>query len=154
MATSPGSRRSDTRNTVSGDPDPTPLNPMQEPLGSMERPISRTSDDNDVNLSSDGTRRTAGNLGTTGKRGRGRGFTTTFAIIAAVLVAAFLIALYLGSDRTNEATAPTTTPPPVAEAPATTDDTTGSTTTAPSQESAPATGTTGTGSGTTAPASP
>lgn len=153
MAISPGSRRSDTRSTVSGEPDPTPLNPMQEPLGSTERPVYRTSDDNDVNLSSDGTRRT-GNLGTLG--GRSRGITTTFAIIAAVLVAVFLIALFMGVDGINEATAPVGTQPPVAEVPGTTDDTTGSTTTpppAPAQESAPATGNTDTGT-TTPPANP
>lgn len=160
MAMSPGSRRPDKRTTVSGDEpqDTAPLNPMQEPLGSMDRPIPRTSDDNDVNLNSSGTHRAAGNLGRTGTPDRGRGgFTTTFAIIAAILVVAFLVALYMNSDRTNVATTP----------PATTNDTTGSTTPAepPATQpnnTAPATGDTGTGSGTgsgagggtTAPANP
>jgi hypothetical protein len=126
---------------------------MQEPLGSMDRPVSRTSDDNDVNLG-----RSPGTVSGV-SRDRGRGFTTTFAIIAAVLVAAFLVALFLGADRTNEATAPIDTQPPVAEiAPGTADDTTGSTSPAQPQDAAPATGGTGTGTGTgggtTAPANP
>ena len=164
MAMSPGSRRRDNRTT--DDPqDPASLNPMQEPLGSMDRPISRTSDDNDLNISSNGTGRTAGNLGRTGtvdNRRSSSGFMTTFAIIAAILVAAFLIALYVNSDRTNVATTPSTT-----------GDTTGSTTPATppatTQDTAPATGDTGntgtgtdtdtgtgtgTGSGTTPPANP
>ena len=104
MAMSPGSRRRDNRTTFPmTTQDPAPLSAMQEPLGSMDRPIPRTSDDNDVNISSSGTGRSAGNLGThrPSTRARAAGFTTTFAIIAAVLVAAFLIALYVGSDRTQ-----------------------------------------------------
>jgi len=156
MATTPGSKRRDTRTTTSGElpPDPETLGTMQEPLGSTERPIHRTSDMNDLNISDTGTGRTAGNLHTTGTtERRGRGFTATFAIVAAVLVAAFLIALYFGADRNvNEASAPSGTEAPVADtAPGGSTDTTGSTSTAPSQESAPATGTTGT---TTAPANP
>jgi hypothetical protein len=148
---SPGSRGRDNR-TASGDPprDEAPLGAMQEPLGSTERPVSRTSDENDVNL---GTRTTTSRTGTVD---RGRGFTTTFAIVAVVLLAAFLVALYLGSNGTNEATAPTGTQAPVAEtSPATPDETTGSTTPATPQD-APATGGsgTGTGGGTTAPANP
>lgn len=162
MATTPGSKRRDPRSTVSGElpPDPETLGTMQEPLGSTERPVYRTSDMNDLNISDNGTGRTAGNLGTTGRaERRGRGFTTTFAIVAAVLVAAFLVALYFGADRSvNEATAPTGTEAPVAEtAPGTNNDATSSTTPAPSQESAPATGNTETGTtgtGTTAPANP
>lgn len=161
MVTSPGSRRRDNRTTASGEPlqDPAPLGAMQEPLGSMDRPISRTSDDNDVNINESGTGRSAGNLGTTGRaRDTGRGFTTTFAIIAAVLVVAFLIALYVGSDRRmNEAS--TGTQAPVAETtPTAPDDTTGSTTTPTQpQQTAPAEGSgtgTGTGAGSTAPANP
>ena len=166
MATTPGSKRRDTRTTSSGElpPDPETLGTMQEPLGSMDRPVHRTSDMNDLNISNNGASRTAGNLGTTGSaERRGRGFTATFAIVAAILVAAFLVALYFGAGRsTNEASAPSGTQAPVAEtAPGSTTDTTGSTSTAPSQETAPATGTTGTGSttggtgtGTTAPANP
>lgn len=154
MALSPGSRR---RGTTTGDePHDPALNPMQEPLGSMDRPIPRTSDDNDVNLAGDGTRGTSYTSATTSRTdGRGRGFTTTFAIIAAVLAAAFLVALYLGSEGTNQATAPTGTQPPVADsAPGTADDTTGSTTPAqPPQDGGAGTGT-GTGGGTTAPANP
>ncbi|MCA3572575.1 MAG: hypothetical protein IOC86_01570 [Aestuariivirga sp.] len=126
MAMSPGSRRPDAPlNPAEG-------NPMQEPLGSMDRPIPRTSDDNDMNLASNGAGRRAGNLGRTGSAGaRGRGFTTTFAVVAAILVAAFLVALYLGSERYNQATAPSDSQAPVADttpgaAPA--GDTTGSTT--------------------------
>lgn len=159
MAMSPGSRRRDTRSTVSGDDpqDTAPLNPMQEPLGSMDRPIPRTSDDNDVNISSNGAGRTVGNLGRTSTADRGRGgFTTTFAIIAAILVVAFLVALYMNSDRTNFATTPSTT-----------EETTGSTTPAEPPAAAPnntapateETGTgggagTGSGGGTTPPATP
>jgi YD repeat-containing protein len=98
---------------------------MQEPLDPMDRPISRTSDDNDVNLSYTEAGRT-----TATDRRSGRGFTTTFAIVAAVLLAAFLVALYLGAEGTNTATVPSDTVPPVADtAPATPDDATGSTTT-------------------------
>jgi hypothetical protein len=154
MTMSPGSRRRDTR-TVPGDQpqDPASLDPMQEPLGSMEWPISRTSDGNDVNLATGRTTDTRNTV----MRDRGRGFTTTFAIVAAVLVAAFLVALYLGSDRMNQATAPVDSQAPVADsAPGTTNDTTGSTTApAEPQETAPAPATgTNTGGGTTAPANP
>jgi hypothetical protein len=153
MAMSPGSRRRDNRTSGDQPQDPAPLGAMQEPLGSMDRPIPRTSDDNDVNLGSNGTGRSTGNLGSTSTPSdRGRGFTTTFAIIAAVLVVAFLVALFLGADGTNQATAPTDTQAPVADsAPGSTDDTTGSTTPTQPQETAPAGGGTGTG---TAPANP
>jgi hypothetical protein len=126
---------------------------MQEPLDPMDRPISRTSDDNDVNLAHTESARTANAM----DRRSGRGFTTTFAIVAAVLLAAFLVALYLGAERTNTATAPSDNVPPVADtAPATPDDATGSTTTVqPAQpdadqpaETAPAPG------GATTPANP
>lgn len=160
MAISPGSKQRDTRTTVPSDQplDPASLNPMQEPLGSMDRPIHRSSDDNDVNLSSRGTGRTAGNLGTTGTAEQRRsGFTTIIAIVAVVLLAAFLVTLYLNTDRNNVATTPAETQAPVAgSGPDTTGDTTGSTTPpippAPAQDTAPATGSTG--SGTTAPATP
>ena len=148
MAMSPGPRR---RGTTSGDrpEDQTteaPLTPMQEPLGSMDRPVPRTSDDNDVNIASNGVGRRAGNLDRTGTAPRGGGFTTTFVIVAAILVAAFLVALYLGSDRFYG-------PQPVADTTPGTGDTTGSTvpvTPAPvtPQETAPA------GGGTTPPANP
>jgi hypothetical protein len=154
MAMSPGSRQRDTRTASGGQPEDPALNPMQEPLGSTDRPVPRTSDDNDVNLAREGT----GYISTTRSAARdpGRGFTTTFAIVAAVLVAAFLVALYFGSERSDLATAPDAQPPVADTAPGTADDTTGSTTTpAAPQESAPATGGgTGTGGGTTAPANP
>ena len=72
MATTPGSKRRDTRTTTSGElpPDPETLGTMQEPLGSTERPIHRTSDMNDLNISDNGAGRTAGNLGTTGSAER------------------------------------------------------------------------------------
>lgn len=142
MAMTPGSRRRDTRTTVSGEEpqDTAPLNPMQEPLGSMDRPTPRTSDDNDLNISTNGAGRSAGNLGRTGTTERGRsGFATTFAIVAAILVVAFLVALYVNSDRANVATTPSTS-----------SDTTGSTTPATPPATAPDT----TGGSTTAPANP
>ncbi len=99
-----------------------------------------------------------------------RGFTTTFAVAAIVLLGAFLVALYLGS-RSSDVASTTGTETPVTEsAPVTgtTNDATGSitpapapsdntTTIAPSPATPPAntgntTGTTGTG--TTAPATP
>lgn len=147
MAMTPGSRRRDTRTTVSGEEpqDTAPLNPMQEPLGSMDRPTPRTSDDNDLNISTNGAGRSAGNLGRTGTTERGRsGFATTFAIVAAILVVAFLVALYVNSDRANVATTPSTS-----------SDTTGSTTPATPPATAPdTTGDTATGGSTTAPANP
>lgn len=157
MAITPGSRRNDPRTTVPGDrpPDRAPLGAAQEPLDPMDRPISRTSDDNDVNLASTETRRTTGT--TEMDRRAGRGFTTTFAIIAVVLLAAFLVAMYFGAEGTNIVTTPSDTVPPVADTapatpPATTDDATGSTTIV---EPAPAPEGTATGTGTTtAPAEP
>lgn len=162
MAMSPGPRQ---RGTSPGnqpqDPSADNLNPMQEPLGSMDRPIPRTSDDNDVNLASNGVGRRAGNLDRTGTAPRGRGFTTTFVIVAAILVAAFLVALYLGADRYNQASGPSDSQAPVADSTpgnAPSGDTTGSTTPAEPPESAPAgggnTGTGNTGTGTTPPANP
>jgi hypothetical protein len=148
MAMSPDPRRRDTRNTPPGEQprDPAPLGNMQEPLGTTGRPVSRTSDDNDVNLANTRTGRTNGITGTTdgADRRAGRGFTTTFAVIAAVLLAAFLVALYLGAEGTNLVTAPTEPVAPVADAPpATPGDATGSTTPVEPTEPAP---------GTTAPA--
>jgi hypothetical protein len=135
---------------------------MQDPLPPEDRAGYRTSDDNDVNI--------ADNRTTTRAPAAGRGFATTFIIAAAVLVVAFLVAVYFGSTGTNEATGPTGVDVPVAgstpdatESTGTTAsgsgtagstdpnavDTTGSTTTPP------AAGTeTGIGTGTTAPASP
>jgi hypothetical protein len=153
MATTPGSRRRDTRTDITGD-DRDTLTPMQEPLGSIDTPGSRTSDYNEVNLPPGETVRRTGNLGTTNSpraatsERAGRSFTSTFAIAVIVLVAAFLIALYMVntgsqspiSDTTNSGTNST--------------DTTGSTTT-PSQQTAPGTGdasnTTGGNAGTTTP---
>lgn len=168
----PGSRRRDGRSEL-GDDDgrvpltaasSAPLTNMQEPLGSMDRPGSSRADENDLNISSDGVTRRTGNLGrtetaSTAARGS-RSFTTTFAIAAVVLVAAFLIALWLGNNRSDVATAPPANQPPLADStqPGTgANDTTGST--APIQQTAPGTGdaggtATGTGAGTPAPASP
>ena len=146
MAITPGSQRRDTQTTLPGDQPgyQSPLGAMQEPLDPMDRPISRTSDDNDVNLTHTETGRT-----TAMDQRTGRGFTTMFAIVAAVLLAAFLVALYLGAEGTNTATAPSGTVPPVADtAPATPDDATGTTTTVQPVDPAPAPG------GTTAPANP
>ena len=79
MATNPGnpgSRRT-TRPDLTGE-DRDPLNPMQEPLGSMDRPGRRTSDINEVNLPPGETVRRTGNLGTTnaGTTRGSRSFTT------------------------------------------------------------------------------
>jgi hypothetical protein len=125
---------------------------MQEPVDPMERPIPRTSDTSDVNLTRTETGRTAAT--TPVDRRAGRGFTTTFAIVAVVLLAAFLVAIYFGAERTSFVTTPSDTVPPVADtAPATPGDATGSTTTV---EPAPAPEGTATGAGTTttAPAEP
>ncbi|WP_421696067.1 hypothetical protein [Aestuariivirga sp.] len=162
-STTPGSRQRSSRPEFAGDDErvpltaasSSPLTNMQEPLGSMDRPVPRN-DENDLNLNQDGVTRRAGNLGrteTVGAERGGRSFTTTFAIAAVVLVAAFLIALWLSSNRTDVATAPAGTEAPIADttAPGTANDTTGSTT-APIQQTAPGTGDAGTG--TTAPASP
>ena len=158
MATTPGSRRRETRTDITGE-DRDTLNPMQEPLGSMDNPGSRTSNINEVNLPPGETVRRTGNLGTantprasTTERS-GRSFTATFAIAAVVLLAAFLIALYMGSNRSEVATT-NGTQSPIADTTnngGTTNDATGSTT-APSQQTAPGTGDAGTGNtGTTTP---
>ena len=139
-----GSRPRDTHPDFAGDDErvpltaasSSPLTNLQEPLGSMERPAPRSSE-NDLNIPRDG-RRERVDLASAGRGSRS--FTATFAIAAAVLLAAFLIALWLGSNRTDVATAPA-------------GDTTGSTT-APLQQTAPGTGDAGTGAGTPAPASP
>ena len=158
MATTPGSRRRDTRTDITGDERDT-LTPIQEPLGSLDRPRSSTSDVNDVNLASGETVRRTGNLGTanaqrasTADRG-GRSFTATFAIAAVVLLVAFLIALYLGNNSRDVATTGGNQSP-IADTTngGNANDTTGSTTTPP-QQNAPAGGTTG-GSNTTPPANP
>lgn len=152
MAISPGSRRRDPQGTGN----PAPLGSMQEPMDTPEAPVSRTSDDNDLNLNHEGTHRRAGNLDTTYSTRNGRSFTTTFVIAAVVLLAAFLIALYLGSSRTNVATNPSPQAPVADTSPGTaggTTDATGSTTAPKPQQTAPGTGDAGTG-GTTAPANP
>jgi len=162
MATTPGSRRGERTPGLEGEtPNPAPLNPMQEPLGSYETSTTRTSDANDVNIRNTGTGRSAGNFGMARSSDRrGRGFGATFAIVAAVLLAAFLVALYMGATGSNVATGPGSTEAPVAQStPGNTgntgnpSDTTGSTTpAAPSQEEAPAAGGNATGTGTTPPA--
>jgi hypothetical protein len=160
MATTPGSRRRETRTDITGE-DRNTLSNMQQPLGSMDTPGSSTSDVNEVNLGPTETARRTGNLGATNtSRGvtpdrSGRSFTATFAIVAAVMVVAFLLALYLGNNRSDVATAPATTQAPVAATgTGTTDDTTGSTS-MPSTQTAPGSGaasdTTGGTSGTAMP---
>lgn len=154
MATTPGSRR---RSDITGD-DRDPLTPMQEPLGSMDNPGSRTSNINEVNLPPGETVRRTGAFGTANQPAstarNGRSFGTTFAIAAVVLLVAFLVAMYLGNNRSDVATT-NGTQSPIAD---TTNggngsDTTGSTTTAPSQQTAPGTGDAGgsAGTGTTTP---
>lgn len=146
MATTPGTRPRGTRTDIGGNEDRDTLNTMQEPLGSMDRPGSRTSDINEVNLPPGETVRRTGNLGmsndpvasTTTAR-TGRSFTSTFAIAAVVLLVAFLIAIYLGSNRNDVATTGGMQAPVADTDTGTTGDTTGSTT-APSQQTAPGTG--------------
>lgn len=141
MATTPGSRRRETRTDMTED-DRDTLTPMQEPLGSMDYPGSRTSSINEVNLPPGETVRRTGNLGTTNSSGApttgrdGRSMTTTFAIAAVVLLAAILFALFLGNNRSDVATGTSGTPAPVADSVTTPGtDTTGSTTTPPPQTS-------------------
>lgn len=114
-------------------------------------------------------------MATRTERRADRGFTTTFAIAAIVLLGAFLVALYLGSRSSDVASNPDNQTPVTQNAPATgtgstgttTNDATGSTTpapapsdstttVAPSNSTAPATppANTTTGTGTTAPANP
>ena len=100
MATTPGTRPRGTRSDITGNEERDTLNTMQEPLGSMDRPGPRTSDLNELNLPPGETVRRTGNLGTTidpagttsGTAARtSRSFTSTFAIAAIVLLAAFLM---------------------------------------------------------------
>lgn len=169
MATTP--RQRGTRTDITGDDERDTLTPMQEPLGSMDNPGSRTSSINEVNLPPGETVRRTGNLGTvntpgtsstsstSAARSGSRSFTATFAIAAVVLLAAFLIAIYLGSNRSDVATTGTTQAP-VADSntgASGSSDTTGSTTVAPSQQTAPGTGDAGgttTGGTATPPANP
>lgn len=174
MAITPQTPRRGARTDtdITGNDERDTLNTMQEPLGSMDRPVSGTSDINEVNLPPGETVRRTGNLGRSNTPGAstssdvsnrgGRSFTATFAIAAIVLLAAFLIAIYLGSNRSDVATTTGTTQAPVADSTTgttngtTPNDTTGSTTVAPSQQTAPGTsdaGDTTTGGG-TAPANP
>lgn len=117
---------------------------------------------------------TASSTAERGERRTDRGFTTTFAIAALVLLGAFLVALYLGSRTSDVAGNPGNQTPVTENAPATgtgaaTNDATGSTTPAPAPTDnttitpapAPAeppansttgTGTTGTGTTPAAPA--
>lgn len=159
MATTPGSRRRETRTDITGD-DRDTLTPMQEPLGSMDYPGSRTSNINEVNLPPGETVRRTGNLGTTSSseaattRRGGRSMTTTFAIAAVVLLAAFLLALFLGNNRSDVATGTGNAPAPVADSDTTPGtDTTGSTTTPPPPQTTPGSGAAETGT-TTPPANP
>jgi hypothetical protein len=150
MATSPGSRQRDTRTGTARDDrdliDPM-VDPMQEPLGSMDRPVPRGRDLDDLNL-------TPGDPGYTGTPRpiadrRGGSATTSFAVVAVLLLAAFLVALYLGNNRSQVATGGGSQAPIADSNGATGIDTTGSTTTPPPPQTAPGTGTTG-----TAPATP
>lgn len=148
MAITPGSRGRETRTDFTDEERDT-LNPMQEPLGSMDRPGRRARDD--VNAApGEAVRSTATR--------RGRTFTTTLAIAAAILLAAFLVTLYIGSNRSKLATGTGGTQAPIADSTtgsATGGDATGSTT-VPTQKTAPGTGDVGgSNSGTTTlPANP
>ncbi len=165
MAITPGSRQRGTRTDITGNEDRDTLNTMQEPLGSMDRPGPRSSDINELNLPPGETVRRTGNLGTasdpaatttTGRSARsGRSFTATFAIAAAVLLAAFLIAIYMGSNRSDIATTGGMQAPVADSATGTSGDTTGSTTAPSQQQTAPGAGDAGGnatgGTGTTTP---
>lgn len=145
MATTPGTRRRPTGTVTAGD-DRDLIDPMQEPLGSMDRPAPRL---DDLNLTPSGTVRRPGEPGYAAPPRAGGSATSTFAIVAAILVAAFLVALYLGNNRSKVATGPGTTQAPIADSTGGTtgNDTTGSTTTPPPEAGsgspdAPASGTT------------
>lgn len=127
MATSPDPKRRDDRLTASTDRPrhPAPLGATQEPLAAKDR------------LDSDSPGRTS--PGAMQPREQGRGLTATFAVLAAVLLVVFLVALYMGAEGTNQATAPSGTQAPVADpAPGTPDDATGSTIPVEPQDTAPA----------------
>jgi hypothetical protein len=127
-----------------------PVATREERLGTMDRPRAM----DEANADPIGTRNTVP------PRPAG-GFTTTFAIAAIVLLVAFLIALYLGSQGTDTTTSTGTTAPVTETVPAVPNNTTGSADTtgvtpAPGATdttgTAPAPGTTGTGTtGTTTP---
>ncbi|MFO1132906.1 MAG: hypothetical protein U1E16_12960 [Hyphomicrobiales bacterium] len=147
MATTPGTRRREARTGAGDDRDL--IDPTQEPLGSTERPLPRGSDIDDLNLAHSEAVRRPGDPDLAAMprsvAGRSSGSATSiFAIVAVILVAAFLVALYLGSNRSNVATGVGTTQAPIADSTggsATGTDTTGSTTTPPPPpESAPASG--------------
>ena len=151
MATPTAQRqRRDNRPMDNATDNEDPLATRGEPLGAIDRPVAMT----DPNGDSINTRSTI-------PPHTGRGFTTTFAIAAVVLLVAFLIALYLGSQGTDTTTSTGTTAPVTETVPAVPNTTTGSTDTtgvtpAPGATdttgTAPATGTTGTGTtGTTTP---
>ena len=145
----------DTRTGAAVSPETAvPLGAMQEPLGSMERPVPNSTESVDGPGFRDPSLRETSVPASTG-----RGFTTTFALAAVVLLVAFMVALYLGSngsDVTNTATdttAPITETAPVVPGNGDSTDTTGSTTVAPDGagtttppvvEPQPGTGTTGT----------
>ena len=98
----------------------------------------------------------AAELGANGTTRSTRRFTLTFAIAAFILVAAFLVALYLSSNRMDVAinTAPQAPETNTAPGPAGgSNGVTGSTTAPRPQQVAPGTGDAGTG-GNTAPATP
>lgn len=154
MATTPGPRRRETRTDVTGD-DRVTVNPMQVPPGSMDRPGLRTNDINESNLPPGDKVGPSGNRGTAPRnpsveRG-GRSFSATFVIAGAVLVAAFLIALYIGNNQSDVATI-NSTQSPIADTTNSdrTIDTTGSTST-PLPQTPPGTSDAG---NTTAPANP
>ena len=153
--------RRDTRTGAAVSPETAvPLGAMQEPLGSMERPVLDTAETVDGPAYRDPSLRETSVPARTD-----RGFTTTFALAAVVLLVAFMVALYLGSSGSDVTTTATDTTAPVTEtAPAIpgngdSTDTTGSTTVAPDGtgttsppvvEPQPGAGTTGT-TGTTNP---
>lgn len=99
MATTPArnTRRDPQTGRVTTDMEAeVPLGGMQEPMGTMDRPVDPTIE-----------RRDDLNIRNTSMAPRSeRGFGTTFAIAAAVLLVAFLVALYLGMSGPDNTSAP------------------------------------------------
>jgi cytoskeletal protein RodZ len=140
-------------------PTSTTMGSMQEPISSLDRPIT---DSDPV------TENRTGRIGDDTVTPRtDRGFTTTFAVAAVVLLIAFMIALYLGTRGSDDVANTNSTTPqtPVTESAPTTpgngdqsntpSTTTGSnSTTPPASDSTSTTGSTTPAPDTTAPATP
>lgn len=101
MATNPArnTRRDPQTGRVTSDMEAeVPLGGMQEPLGTMDSPVDSVT----------GRRENVNMRDTSIAPRSGRGFGATFAIAAAVLLVAFLVALYLGMSGPDNTSAPDT----------------------------------------------